>query len=220
MYPELSTHSRLTRVMGPLLIPAWTTICSLAYFLLCPTFVVASPALATNISSSSNSIFDPVCYPDRRHLTVDHCEDALWGFYSSIPRGEKPTFTNDRDKAMALPHYIWTPLHSTFEECTFSIHLPHDNDVTVDAPTLYSEGRHLISRCVGWWGVSGGHIAVRGAEPSTYVWIEFLAYQPSGVGQSPGNGNVTEAFVLPVNSSMTEATSSSVPKPSDVLAAK
>ena len=61
---------------------------------------------------------------------------------------------------------------------------------------------------------------MRGTEPSTYVGIEFLAYQPSGVGQSPGNGNITEAFVLPVNPSVTEVTNSSVPKPSDVLAAK
>lgn len=171
--------------MGPLRTHARTAICSLA-FLLYPTSIVASPKLYTHTNySSSISIYDVTCFSERHHLTVEHCEYALSDFHSQIPFGERPTFTNDHDKAMTLPHHILTPLHFESEECTFSVHLPHSNDVTVDAMALYEEGRYLLSRCVGQWGVSGGYIAVRGWQANTYVWIYFMAHHGSRRG--PGS---------------------------------
>ena len=223
LYPSL--FARKIRIMDSPLGLACTTIRSLTYLLLCPTLIVASTALSTNTSSASNSKYDIKCYSNRHQLTRPHCEDALWQIYDSVPRGVHPTFTEDVHKAATLPNYIWTPLHSTIEECTFRINLPSEDDVTVHMDTLLSEAEHLISRCVGLWGVSGGHIAVRGYQVASYIWIDFVAHRQPGLGQDRGNGNVTdgdvtEAFVLPVNSSVAEPAGSSIPRPSDVLAAK
>jgi hypothetical protein len=170
--------------MGSLLTHARTAICSLA-FLLYPTSIVASPKLYKDTNSSSNSIYDVTCFSQRHHLTVEHCQYALSDFHSQIPSDERPTFTNDHDKAMTLPHHLLTLLHFTSEECTFSVHLPHSNDVTVDAMALYEEGSHLLSRCVGWWGISGGYVAVRAWQANAYVWIYFMAHH--GSRQGPGS---------------------------------
>ena len=83
-------------------------------------------------------------------------------------------------------------------EYTFLLNLPQNRDTEVDMPTLIWRGNMVIADCIGREGLDGGKIAAEGEEDDQYVWISFSnsrALRSPG----PGNGSVTEAYVLPVN---------------------
>ena len=124
-------------------------------------------------------------------------------FWISIQRTGTifPVFTNNASKAASLPDYFLTPKKEAYGNCLLTASLaPRIKEAVMSLAEIDSEGESVVDTCLGQGPVAyeGGEIIIEGYYPGQAILLSFINLSPGSIGQSVGNGNVTEAFVLPV----------------------
>ena len=170
-----------------------------------PELTLDSSAL---IRRTSNEINKPYCYPrtsssPKQLLTHHECLGAMNAFWISIQRTGTvfPVLTNNASKAAGLPDYFLTPKKDVYGNCLLTASLaPRIEEAVMSLAEIDSEGESVVDTCLGQGPVAydGGEIIIEGYYPGQAILLSFMNLSAGSVGPSVGNGNVTEAFVLPV----------------------
>ena len=171
-----------------------------------PEVALESSALIRRTSQKTPEYF---CYPrtsssPKEPIGTDHCMNAFNRLWTSIqPPRNHLAFTNNASKAASLPNYILLPQHQLVGSCLTTISMPpRIKSAEVRFNDFLTEGYNIVFCCleVGRPGAySGGETLIAGEHPMQAILLSFTNMNPSRLGLGTGDGNVTDAFMLPVS---------------------